>query len=141
MNISNTKHYWSVKLKKIKIYTNTTGTVIVKLLQEKNPKTVEAISSILPITAKANIWGNEIYFRIGVKVKLENSQQIVEKGDIAYWPPGEAFCIFFGLTPSSVGDEIRAASSVNVFGRILGNSEVFKKVKQGDTIHIEAFIE
>lgn len=78
--------------------------------------------------------GDEIYFSIGVKAKRENAQQVVEKGTIAYWPPGNAFCIFFGFTPASVGDEIRAASPVNILGRVSGDPEVFKRVKDGDEI-------
>jgi len=77
------------------------------------------------------------HFSIPVKIGEENAQQVVEKGDIGYWPPGNAFCIFFGLTPASSGDEIRAASPVNIFGSILGNPDVLKKAKQGEEIKIE----
>ena len=66
------------------------------------------------------------------------AKAVVELGDIAYWPPGSAFCIFFGRTPMSRGDEIRPASEVNVFGRIEGDPKVFKKVKGGDQVAIEA---
>lgn len=124
-------------LKRIKILSKAVGEVVAELSEERNPKTVKAIWSALPMKARANTWGDEIYFPIGVKAKSENAQQVVEKGDIGYWPPGDSFCIFFGRTPASVGDEIRAASPVNVFGRILGNPEVFKRVKQGDEITID----
>jgi hypothetical protein len=58
-------------------------------------------------------------------------------GDLAYWPPGSAFCIFFGRTPASQGDEIRPASAVNVFGRVEGDPTIFKKVPSGTTIRVE----
>ena len=124
-------------MKKIKILSKSIGEVLAELPEEKNPKTAEAIWSALPIKARANRWGDEIYFSIPVKIGEENAQQVVEKGDIGYWPPGNAFCIFFGLTPASSGNEIRAASPVNVFGKILENPDVFKKVKQGEEIKIE----
>ncbi|MEM2876443.1 MAG: cyclophilin-like fold protein, partial [Candidatus Bathyarchaeia archaeon] len=87
--------------------------------------------------ARANTWGEEIYFSIPVYLELEDSQETVEVGDIGYWPPGHAFCIFFGKTPASRGSEIRPASAVNVFGKVVGDPKVFKKVKDGDTILIE----
>lgn len=108
-----------------------------ELYAERSPKTIEAIGAVLPIKAQANTWGDEIYFSIGVTVKPETAQEVVEKGDLAYWPPGKAFCIFFGPTPASRGDESRAASPVNVFGRVLGDPEVFKQVRPGDEIIIE----
>ncbi len=123
--------------KKIKIYTKATGEVFAEILEDKNPKTAEEIWNNLPIRARANTWGEEIYFSIPVYLELENAQEVVEVGDLGYWPPGHAFCIFFGRTPASRGDEVRPASAVNVFGRITGDPKVFKKVKDGDEIIIE----
>ena len=67
-----------------------------------------AASAMLPIEARGSTWGDEIYFSIPVRLSEENGKE-VELGDIAYWPPGTAFCIFFGPTPASHGDEIRPA--------------------------------
>ena len=119
---------------RVKISAEAIGEVTVELHKEKNPKTADAIWSALPIQGYANIWGEEIYFTVGINVEKEETQKVVEMGDVAYWPPGDALCIFFGPTPASRGDEIRAASPVNVFGRIHGDPAVFKKVKQGDLI-------
>jgi len=124
-------------LKKIKILSRAIGEVVAELFEERSPQTVKALWAVLPITARANTWGNEIYFSIGVKIARENADEVVEKGAIGYWPPGEAFCIFFGPTPASIGGEIRAASPVNVFGRISGDPEIFKRVQNGDEIVIE----
>ena len=121
---------------KIKITTPSTGSIEARI-SEENPVTANAIISSLPIIGKANLWGDEIYFSIPVDTPPENGKSVVELGDIAYWPPGNAFCIFFGLTPMSRGEEIRPASSVNVFGRIVGDSKVFKKVQNGEEIKIE----
>ncbi len=100
-------------------------------------RTAEAIWQALPIRARANTWGEEIYFSIPVRLETERGQEVVEKGDLGYWAPGTAFCIFFGLTPASRGDEIRPASAVTVFGRIVGDATVFRKVRGGTQILIE----
>ena len=100
-------------------------------------ETARKIWEKLPIESTANTWGDEIYFLIPVKVKLGDAKELVSEGDLGYWPPGTAFCIFFGPTPMSQGDEIRPASPVNVFGRITSDSKIFKKVTPGVKIIIE----
>ena len=94
-------------------------------------------SGTLPITARAQTWGDEIYFDIGLDAAPESPREVVGLGDLAYWPPGQAFCIFFGKTPASREDEIRAASAVNVIGRVVGDPTVFKRVRSGTTIRLE----
>lgn len=121
---------------RIKISTPSTGEVYAEL-SEENPETARAIWVALPIESRANTWGDEIYFSIPVEAGAENPREVVEMGDLGYWPPGKAFCIFFGRTPASRGDEIRPASPVNVFGRVTGDPRVFKKVRSGETITLE----
>ena len=67
----------------------------------------------------------------------EKARDVVDVGDLAYWPPGSAFCIFFGPTPASRGDECRAASPVNVVGKIVGDARVFASVRSGTRVTIE----
>lgn len=100
--------------------------------------TAQEIWEALPIEAKADTWGDEIYFSIPVKAPLEKTaQELVQVGDLGYWPSGNAFCIFFGPTPISRGNEVRPASAVNVIGRIAGDAKVFKKVPSGATVRID----
>ena len=100
--------------------------------------TAQKIWEALPIEARAKTWGDEIYFAIPVKVPLEKTaQELVEVGDLGYWPSGEAFCIFFGPTPMSRGNEVRPASAVNVIGHVSGEARVFKKVPSGSKIRLE----
>lgn len=106
-------------------------------LSDENPRTAKAIWNSLPIEANANKWGDEIYFSIPVEVGIENPRDIVEVGELGYWPPGNAFCIFYGPTPASRGDEIRPASPVNVFGKVVDDPMVFRKVKGGEKIRLE----
>lgn len=119
--------------KKIKI---TAGDVSMEA-QLNDSNTAELIWKALPIEARGNTWGDEIYFSIPVKTGSENPQEVVELGDIAYWPPGTAFCIFFGPTPASSGNEIRPASVVNVVGKLSGNPKDFKKVRSGAQVTLE----
>lgn len=96
-----------------------------------------AIWDALPLAVAGQTWGDEIYFSIPVKAKTESPRETVDMGDLGYWPPGSAFCIFFGPTPASRGTEIRPASAVTVFGRIVGDATVFKKVRTGTVVRIE----
>src|SRR5438309_12028000 len=103
----------------------------------KYTETAKAVWNALPIRASASIWGEEIFFEIPVRHPQELGQETVQAGDLGYWPPGRAFCVFFGPTPASSGDEIRPASPVTVFGRVAGDPTVFKKVRSGTTVRIE----
>ncbi|NLO74901.1 MAG: hypothetical protein GX100_12435 [candidate division WS1 bacterium] len=100
-------------------------------------QTAEALWNILPIESTGNTWGEEIYFTIPLEIGEENGQATVELGDIGYWPPGPAFCIFFGPTPMSSGDEIRPASPVNVFGHLEGDPKAFVVVPSGSRVTVE----
>ena len=121
---------------RLKIISKAVGEAYAELTNE-NPLTVDAIWSKLPIEGKANIWGDEIYFPIPVQVDAENQSEVVQMGDLAYWPPGKGLCIFFGPTPASWDKEIRPASPVNVIGRIVDNPRLFKLVGSGDKIRLE----
>ena len=101
--------------------------------------TGQAIMAALPLESAASLWGDEIYFDIPVTLGLEpDAREIVAVGDLGYWPTGSAFCIFFGPTPVSQDDEPRAYSPVNVFGKILGNAQVFRQVGSGSSIRVIA---
>ncbi len=107
------------------------GQVTANAVLRQTP-TADAIWTALPIEGRANTWGDEIYFSIPVEAELEkNAQEVVQPGDLGYWPPGTAFCIFFGPTPSSRGNEVRPASAVNVVGKVEGDPKVFKQVASG----------
>ena len=91
----------------------------------------------LPINSSVSTWGDEIYFSIGLNFPEDsNATDVVESGTLAFWPPGNAFCIFFGKTPASNGDEIRAASPVNIIGSISGDEKVFRSIAPGTKIII-----
>ena len=101
--------------------------------------TARKIADALPLEGSVNVWGDEIYFDIALTIVQEpGASQDVDVGDLGYWPAGPAFCIFFGPTPVSSGDQPRAYSPVNVFGRVLGDPHLFKSVPNGAAIRISA---
>ena len=109
----------------------TAGSVLVTATLNDS-STAEALWNALPLEASANTWGDEIYFRVAVQVDEEDgASDVVDMGALAYWPPGQALCLFFGRTPASRGDEIRAASAVNVIGSVEGDATVLKHVESG----------
>jgi len=110
----------------------------VEVVAELNDtKTAQAIWAALPIKGRVNLWGDEIYFSIPLRLKQEAGQKLVSVGDLGYWPQGNAFCIFFGPTPISRGGEIHPASPVTVFGKVIGAASLFKQVAAGAEIIIE----
>jgi hypothetical protein len=104
--------------------------------------TALAVLEALPVEARANRWGGEIYFTIPVEAALESgAREVVEPGELGYWPPGSAFCIFFGRTPASEREEIRAASPVNILGRIEGELDELWRVPDGAKVSLREFSE
>ena len=113
------------------------GTVQAEATLNDSP-TADAIWAALPLQGQARIWGDEVYFPIPVILEEDNARETVELGDLGYWPPGNALCIFFGPTPMSRGSEIRPASAVNVFGHIEGDTVAFKQVRDGEWVAVES---
>ena len=112
------------------------GDIILEaILYDSN--TADTIWDALPIEAHANTWGDEIYFVISVNQELEKGQDLVNMGDLGFWPVGKAFCIFFGPTPMSSGNEIRPASAVNVFGKVLGDATVLRGISSGTEVFVD----
>ena len=119
-----------------KIIISTENLRMVAILAEGS--SADIFWNTLPITGRANTWGDEIYFNVNLQMPLDDdASDIVESGDIAFWPPGSAFCIFFGRTPASLGDEVRAASAVNVLGKIDGDEREFRSVPSGTEVRLE----
>jgi hypothetical protein len=115
---------------------NSIGKITADII-DTNPKTAAAVMDALPFSGEVNVWGDEIYFNIPVGMVEENPQQEMEVGDIAFWPVGNAMCIFFGPTPVSESGKPRAYSPVNLFGRIRGDARIFKEVKDGEQVRVK----
>ncbi len=100
-----------------------------ELIRHLAPRTVDVISKRLPIEGRAALWKEEVYFQISVKMGKEKAEPTVEKGTIAYWPMGNALCIFYG--------ETQPYSPVNIVGQVTNNLELFERVKSGTKIMVE----
>lgn len=100
-----------------------------ELVRYLAPRTIDAIVRKLPIEGRAALWQEEVYFEIPVKLGEEKPQPTVEKGTIAFWPMGNALCIFYG--------ETQPYSPVNIVGTVNKNLELFKRVKSGTKISVE----
>ena len=97
--------------------------------------TAQLIWDSLPIDGALNVWGKEIYFSTPLQTQTDSdATDIVNQGSVAYWPPGNALCIFWGPTPASTGDECRAASPVNIVGSINEDLEILNSVHSGTKI-------
>lgn len=116
-------------MRKIKI---SAGGVVATAALLEDSATADAVWDALPLAARGNRWGDEIYFEIPVHVpQADDAREVVEPGELGYWPVGHAFCIFWGPTPVSQGDEPRAYSPVNVFGRLEGDPRAFDAIPGG----------
>lgn len=118
--------------------TITAGSVSMQAELNDSP-TAQKIGESLPISGRANIWGDEIYFEIPVQAEqAADARADVEVGELGYWPVGRAFCIFFGPTPASSGGQPRAASPVNIVGRVSGDATAFRQVSAGAIVTLES---
>lgn len=104
---------------------------------DKNPDTTKAILKALPFQSPANVWGEEIYFDIPIDASEEDSQKEMELGDIAFWPQGNAMCIFFGPTPVSDSEKPKAYGPVNLFAKVIGDIYTLGKVREGEIIRVK----
>ena len=96
------------------------------------------IAAALPLTTSFSTWGDEIYFAIPVTADLEpTAKEVVELGDLGYWPTGRGFCIFFGPTPMSSPGKIVPASAVNIVGKVLDDAKAFKDVTGENQVTVE----
>jgi hypothetical protein len=122
-------------MRKIKI---TVGSVAIDVALADTP-TADAVLAALPIYASAMTWGEEVYFSTPVKVDREaDARAVVEAGEIAFWPDGDAIAIGFGPTPISQGDEIRLASPCNVFGHAMNDVRDLGVIRDGEAISVES---
>ncbi len=113
------------------------GKIILPASLNDSP-TARAVARKLPIIGIGQRWGDEIYFDIPVQMDLEpDAREVMQAGELGYWPTGNAFCIFFGPTPVSQGREIRAASAVNILGCVQGDLSVLRNVRSGTEVRIE----
>ena len=100
-------------------------------------QTAKAILEALPFEARAQTWGEEVYFATPVKAKLEeDARQVVEPGTVCFWTEGDAIALPYGRTPISTDERPKLASRCNVLGRIEGNPADLQKIRTGEKITV-----
>jgi uncharacterized protein len=107
------------------------------VIELNDSATAEAVYQALPLEEYVNVWGEEIYFAIPVQMKLENGKKVMEVGEVAYWPQGDAFCVFFGPTPVSKGPKPEAYSMVSPIGMVTADVEALKEIGDRTLIRLE----
>jgi hypothetical protein len=120
-----------------RIITISTGNIRLEAELDETPA-ADAVWNTLPYEAPGSVWGDELYFRIPEELDLdpENGQDVVEAGDLGYWPVGNAFCIFYGPTPASTDERPRPASPVTVFGKVIGDADGLSEVRAGVMVFV-----
>ena len=120
--------------------TDSDKTAYIELDDSRSPKTVKAILDNLPIEVKINRWGDELYTdKTPIVAEEENAQSIVNLLDVAYWPEGNAICLFYGPTPMSKSpNEILPYSPVNIVGKIISQEDILHQIKDGSKIVIKS---
>lgn len=109
------------------------------VIELNDHSTARRLLDELPLDARAQLWGDEIYFASPVQAEADaRDEATVAVGDVAYWPPGKAVCLFFGPTPASDDDRPVAASPVTVIGRIVEGLASCRDVGSGELISVEA---
>ena len=121
-------------------FTDAGKIVFIELDDSQSPKTVKAILDNLPIEVKINKWGDELYTeRTPIVVEEENAQSIVNLLDVAYWPEGNALCLFYGPTPISKSpNEILPYSPVNIVGKIISEGDLLHQIKDSSKVVIKS---
>jgi hypothetical protein len=111
----------------------------VELDDSRSPRTVKAILENLPIETIVNKWGQELYTgRTPIVAQEENAKSEVGLLDVAFWPEGNALCLFYGPTPISKVGKIVPASPVNIVGRIVSHdNHIVDKVKNTSKVLIK----
>lgn len=112
------------------------GGEVIALLRDT--ETASKLLEALPCRARANTWGEEVYFEVPVRASLEpDAQQVVEPGTVCFWVEGNALALPFGRTPASRRGESRLVTRCNILGRIEGDPRALAKVKDGDRLRVE----
>jgi hypothetical protein len=120
-------------------FTDSGNTAYIELDDSQSPKTVKAILDNLPIEVKINRWGEELYTdKTPIVAEKENAQSVVRPLDVAYWPEGNALCLFYGSTPITKSpDKILPYSPVNIVGRIITKDDNLDEFKDHSTVIIK----
>jgi uncharacterized protein len=103
----------------------------------KETPTAKAVFGAAPFEARAQTWGEEVYFTTPVSAKLEpDAKQVVEPGTVCFWTEGDALALPYGRTPISTDERPKLASRCNVLGKLEGDARMLARIKPGAKITV-----
>jgi uncharacterized protein len=110
------------------------GTITATL---RDTPTARRLLDALPVSGRANVWGEEVYFSVPFTAEPEpDAATVVDKGAVCFWLDGDALALLFGPTPVSKGDECRLISVANIVGMMDGDPSALRSVRSGDVIAV-----
>jgi len=113
------------------------GPDITVVLREDETPSVRSLMSVLPFSSRAQTWGDEVYFEAPFHAEFEKDARVVmEVGEVAFWPDGDAIALFFGPTPASTGSAPRAYSRCNILGKVQGDPAQLRVIKPGTPLDV-----
>jgi uncharacterized protein len=100
--------------------------------------TASAIAAAAPFEARAQTWGEEVYFATPVSAELEpGARQVVEPGTVCFWTQGDALALPYGRTPISTDERPKLANPCNLLGKVVGDPKALSGIKAGDVVKVE----
>lgn len=113
------------------------GPEVTVILREDETPSTRAMMSVLPFSSRAHTWGEEVYFEAPFHADLEkDARTLMDVGEVAFWPDGDAIAMFFGPTPASDGPAPKAYSPCNIIGRVKGDPSVLNKIRAGTPLNV-----
>ena len=110
---------------------------VVLMVELLDTPTAKALVAALPFEARAQTWGEEVYFTTPVSAGLEpDARQIVEPGTVCFWTEGDALALPYGRTPLSSDSRPKLASRCNVLGKLEGDARMLSRIKAGEKITV-----
>jgi uncharacterized protein len=110
---------------------------LVLSVQLLDTPTSKALLAAVPFQARAQTWGEEVYFTTPISARLEpDAKQIVEPGTVCFWTEGNALALPYGRTPISTDERPKLASRCNVVGRVEGDARQIGNIGSGEKMTV-----
>ncbi len=82
----------------------------------------------LPFRSRAHVWKEEVYFETPIVLGNRADTYLIELGEVYYWPPGKALCLFYGFS--------EPYTPVLRIGYIVGPLHYLREVSEGTELEV-----